>query len=163
MDFDDLQSQRRYRRNDVYSRSKLANLLFAYELQHRLAAAGAATVSVAAHPGQSRTGFTRDLGAVGRFVYGPRARALTGLVMQDCAVGVLGAVRAAVDPDVRGGDYYGPAGPLGLTGSPVRVRSSAHSHDLTAQRRLWEASEQLTEVRYRLEAAAPHSGPGAAT
>lgn len=157
MDFDDLQSERRYRRNDVYSRSKLANLLFSYELQRRLAAAGAATVSVAAHPGQSRTEFTRDLGAVGRLVYGPRARAVTGLAIQDRAVGVLGAVRAAVDPDVRGGDYYGPAGPLGLTGHPVRVRSSARSHDLTAQRRLWEASTELTGVRYSLGGdAAPH-------
>lgn len=148
LDMDDLQSERRYRRNDAYSRSKLANLMFAYELQRRLAAAGARTVSVAAHPGQSRTEFTRDLNPVGRLLYSPRLQALTGLMMQDRAIGVLGAVRAAVDPDVQGGEYYGPSGPVQLTGHPVRVESSARSHDVTTQRRLWKASERLTRVEY---------------
>lgn len=68
--------------------------------------------------------------------------------MQDRAIGVLGAVRAAVDPDVQGGEYYGPSGPVQLTGHPVRVESSGRSHDVTTQRRLWEASERLTGVEY---------------
>lgn len=150
VDLDDLQSERRYRRDAVYSASKLANLLFAYELQRRLAAAGAATSSLAAHPGQSRTEFTRDLGAVQRLVYSDRARALTGWAMQDRAIGVLGTVRAAVDPGAVGGEHYGPSGPLGLTGHPVPTASSARSRDAATQRRLWAASEELTGVRYPL-------------
>lgn len=148
LDFDDLQSQNRYHRDRTYSRSKLANLMFTYELQRRLTAAGATTISVAAHPGQSRTEFTRNLNPVARFLYSPRAAAITGWLMQDPVVGVLGAVRAAVDPAVRGGDYYGPSGSFQLTGHPVRVTSSTRSRNVTAQRRLWEESEQLTGVSY---------------
>lgn len=148
VDLDDLQSERGYRRNGAYGRSKLANLMFTYELQRRLTAAGAPTLSVAAHPGQSRTDFTRDLNPAGRFLYGPHARALTRWLMQDKTVGVLGTVRAAVDPDVQGGEYYGPSGPGQLTGYPVPVQSSARSHDEAAQRRLWDESERLTGVRY---------------
>ena len=150
LDFDDLQAERGYDRNTAYSRSKLANLMFAYGLQHRLAAAGQRTRSLAAHPGQSRTDFTRGLGAVGRFVYGPRARLLTGLIMQDKSIGVLAGARAATDPGASGGDYYGPAGPFQLTGHPVRVSSNEQSCDRAAQDRLWTASEQLTGVSYRL-------------
>lgn len=149
LNLDDLQSEHRYRRNDVYGRSKLANLMFTYELQRRLTAAGAQTLSVAAHPGQSRTEFTRSLNPIGRFLYGPHARHVTGWVMQDKTIGVLGTMRAATDPDVRGGQYYGPSGPLQLTGHPVLVRSSDRSHDKAAQRRLWDESERLTGVRYR--------------
>ena len=150
LDLDDLQAAASYDRNTVYSRSKLANLMFAYGLQHRLAAAGGSTLSLAAHPGQSRTDFTRDLGALGRFVYGPWARPLTGLIMQDRAIGVLAAARAATDPDATGGDYYGPSGPFQLTGWPVRVGSNQQSRDRAAQDRLWAASEQLTGITYPL-------------
>lgn len=106
---------------------------------------------MAAHPGQSRTDFTRDLSPVGRFVYGPRMRHLTGLLMQDRAVGVLSEVRAAVDPEVPAGSYYGPSGLFQLTGHPVQTSSSARSHDAVAQRRLWEESERLTGVRNPLD------------
>lgn len=150
LDLEDLQSERNYRRNDTYSRSKLANLMFTYELQRRLSAAGAQTIAVAAHPGQSRTEFTRGLNPAGRLLYSPRLRALTGWLMQDREVGVLGTMRAAVAPDVEGGQYYGPSGPVQLTGYPVRVESSARSHDASAQRRLWQESERLTGVTYPL-------------
>ena len=154
LDLDDLQAHKRYRRDTSYSRSKLANLMFSYQLQRRLAAAGAATLSVAAHPGQSRTEFTRDLNPLARWAYGPHARVLTRWVMQDKSVGVLAVARAATAPDVVGGDYYGPSGPLQLTGYPARVPSSAQSYDQSVQRRLWEESERLTGVSYPLEAAA---------
>lgn len=150
LDLDDLQSKRGYGRDRAYGRSKLANLLFTYELQRRLAAAGAGTIAVAAHPGQSRTDFTRDLGPVARFIYGPRATSLTSWMLQDRAIGVLSEVRATVDPQVNGGEYYGPSGPLQLTGHPVRVRSSNRSYDETLQQRLWEESEQMTGVTYDL-------------
>lgn len=154
LDPDDLQSERRYGRDRAYGRSKLANLLFTYELQRRLAAAGAGTIAVAAHPGQSRTEFTRDVNPVARFLYGSHARALTGWMLQDRAVGVLSELRAAVDPDVQGGEYYGPAGPLQLTGHPVRVSSSIRSHDADIQQRLWQESERLTGITYDLHPSA---------
>lgn len=163
LDLDDLQSERRYGRDRAYGRSKLANLLFTYELQRRLAAAGTTTLAVAAHPGQSRTDFTRDLSPVARFLYGPRARSLTGWMLQDRAVGVLSEVRAAVDPDVNGGECYGPAGPLQLTGHPVRVTSSGRSHDAALQQRLWEESERLTGVTYDLPASTPPPASGEPT
>lgn len=153
LDVDDLQSEGRYRRDSVYGRSKLANLMFTYELQRRLAAAGAGTIAVAAHPGQSRTEFTRDLTPALRVLYGTRMRTLTGWMVQDRVIGMLGTLRAATDPQVRGGEYYGPRGLLQLTGHPVRVASSSRSHDASAQRGLWEASERLTGVHYPLATA----------
>jgi NAD(P)-dependent dehydrogenase (short-subunit alcohol dehydrogenase family) len=150
MDFDDLESEKTYQRNTVYSRSKLANLLFAYELQRRLDAVGASTISVAAHPGQSRTEFTRGLAPVARFIYGPKMRWATGLMMQDSSIGVLGAVRAATDPSVKGGEYYGPSGPGQFTGYPVRVKSSPASHRKDDQVRLWTETEKLTGAGYPL-------------
>lgn len=151
LELDDLQAEKKYRRDAVYSRSKLANLMFSYELQRRLTAAGVYTLSVAAHPGQSRTEFTRDLNPVGRWIYGPRARVLTRWIMQDKSMGVLTLARAATALDVEGGDYYGPSGPLQLTGYPTRVSSSDRSHDPPVQRRLWDESERLTGVTYPFE------------
>lgn len=113
-------------------------------------AAGSPTLSLAAHPGQSRTNFTRGLGAFGRFMYGPRARFLTGLVMQDKSIGVLAGARATTDPTAKGGGYYGPAGPSQLTGYPVVVGSNAQSRDRSVQDRLWAASEQATGIAYPL-------------
>ncbi|MFE3828222.1 oxidoreductase [Streptomyces sp. NPDC059092] len=150
LDFDDLHSLRTYRRDAVYGRSKLANLMFTYALQRQLAASGAHTVALAAHPGMSRTEFTRDLGPVNRFLFGPRAKAVTGWMVQDKAVGALGAVRAAVAPEARGGEYYGPPGRAQFTGHPVRIESSARSYDTAAQARLWRESERLTGVGHPL-------------
>jgi hypothetical protein len=70
----------------------------------------------------------------------------------------LAAVRAAVDPEVRGGEYYGPPGRAELTGYPARVDSSALSHDTAAQRRLWQESERLTGIAYPVREA-PHATP----
>ena len=141
--FDDLQFERRYRRLAAYQQSKLANLMFAYQLNRRLRDAGAATISVAAHPGFCNTGIVRSLP--------PRlerpARFVEGLVTQSATMGALPILRAATDPTVRGGDYYGPSGFGEVRGHPKLVQSRPHSHDADAQRRLWEISEQLTGVR----------------
>lgn len=158
LDLDDLQSEHGYRRDRTYSRSKLANLLFARELQRRLAAAGASTLSLAAHPGQSRTDFTRGLNPAARLLYSPRMRSVTGWMMQDKAVGVLATLRAATDPAATGGQCYGPSGPLQLTGHPVPV-ALATDVDEPVARRLWEASEALTGVRYALPDQQVTGGP----
>lgn len=145
-DFADLDSERDYDAGRAYDRSKLANLLFVYELHRRLHAAGAETTSLAAHPGNARTGLWRTSSRLERALLAPRLRPLTFRLVQSPRDGARPTLRAALDPFARGGDYYGPRGRFQLTGPPVRVRSSAASHDRSAQGRLWQLSEQLTGV-----------------
>ena len=140
--FDDLQWERRYSRVGAYGQAKLANLLFTYELQRRLAPGGTA-IAVAAHPGVSNTELTRNL---------PRlvaaATALLEPLMQDADLGTLPTLRAATDPAVLGGQYFGPDGFQEIRGYPKLVGSSPQSHDIDLQRRLWTVSEELTGVVY---------------
>jgi NAD(P)-dependent dehydrogenase (short-subunit alcohol dehydrogenase family) len=137
--FDDLQWERNYSRVGAYGQAKLANLLFTYELQRRLQ--GTDTIAVAAHPGGSRTELTRNL---------PRlvgaATRLVEPLFQSADMGALPTLRAATDPGVLGGQYYGPDGFAEQRGYPRVVASSAASHDTDAQRRLWTVSEELTGV-----------------
>ena len=141
IDLDDLQfERRRYRPTTAYGQSKLANLLFTYELQRRLTAARASTIAVAAHPGASRTELTRTMAGW--------MRAAADVFNQDVEMGALPTLRAAVDPAATGGEYYGPGGWFELRGHPRRVGSSARSRDAQMQRRLWERSELLTGVTY---------------
>ena len=158
MHFDDLQFERGYQASPAYAQSKLANLLFAYELQARLEAAGAPVISLAAHPGVVRTGLWQHSSGLERVLISPRLRLLNIRMVQDSAAGALPSLRAATDPAARGGEYYGPSGRREFTGSPVRVESSSRSHDAAAQRRLWDVSEQLTGVTYRIPAAAAAPG-----
>jgi NAD(P)-dependent dehydrogenase (short-subunit alcohol dehydrogenase family) len=144
LNFADLQSAQRYRRVAAYGQSKLANLMFSYELQRRLAAAGARTSALAAHPGTAITALTRYFPpAVDRAYH-----AMGQPIAQQPQAGALPTLRAATDPAARGGEYYGPDGWLEFKGHPHRVSSSARSHDERAQRRLWQESERLTGVRY---------------
>jgi NAD(P)-dependent dehydrogenase (short-subunit alcohol dehydrogenase family) len=148
VNFDDLHFQHGYRHSTAYFQAKLANLMFTYELQRRLAASAAPTIAVAAHPGNARTEFGRELSAPARAVLGPRMRPLTFWLLQSPQMGALPTLRAATDPSVHGGEYYGPPGRAQFTGYPARVESSARSHDTEAQRRLWQESERLTGVVY---------------
>ena len=143
--FDDLQWERGYSRVGAYGQAKLANLLFTYELQRRLAPHGT-TIAVAAHPGGSRTELTRNLPAV--------VGALTAVVeplFQRADMGALPTLRAATDPGVLGGQYYGPDGFAQQRGYPKLVGSNDRSHDVDVQRRLWAVSEELTGVVYPLD------------
>ena len=146
--FDDLQLDREYSLNNAYGQSKLANLLFTWELQRRLAAAGASTVAVAAHPGNAHTDVARHMPAPVRLAFSPHLRPVNWWIMQGAAAGALPVLRAAVDPTVSGGDYYGPGGAFGFTGPAIRVQAGRPAGDADAQRRLWEESERLTGVRY---------------
>ena len=157
MAFDDLQFERGYHATHAYWQSKLANLLFSYELHARLDAAGAATMALAAHPGVVPTELWRTSSGLERALISPRLRLLNFWIAQDARMGALPTLRAAVDPSARGGEYYGPAGRHD-TGYPVRVESSARSHDAAAQHRLWEISEQLTGVSFRIPE--PPAGAG---
>jgi NAD(P)-dependent dehydrogenase (short-subunit alcohol dehydrogenase family) len=143
--FDDLQWERRYDRVAAYGQSKLANLLFTYELQRRLEARpDAKTVAVAAHPGGSNTDLARNLPGI----FQPLKAVLGPVLFQSPERGALPTLRAATDPAVRGGQYFGPDGFLEQRGSPKLVQSSAQSHDADLQRRLWAVSEELTGVSY---------------
>jgi NAD(P)-dependent dehydrogenase (short-subunit alcohol dehydrogenase family) len=148
MNFADLQSSRRYNRYAAYGKSKLANLLFTYELQRRLAAAKAHAIALAAHPGTARTELTRHMSAVSNAAMSPRFAAVNSWWVQDAKMGALPTLRAATDPDAIGGTYYGPDGFMELTGYPVVVASNARSQNREDQRRLWVESEQLTGVTY---------------
>jgi len=135
----------RYRRWGAYGRSKLANLLFAYELDRRSREAGAVLRSVACHPGYAATNLqsraAREEGRSERFwKFGH-------LFAQSASDGALPTLRASTDPDAAGGSYFGPAGRRG--GPAIEVRSSPRSHDAAVAARLWAISEQLTGVRFR--------------
>jgi NAD(P)-dependent dehydrogenase (short-subunit alcohol dehydrogenase family) len=140
--FDDLQWERSYNRVAAYGQSKLANLLFTYELQRRLGGHNEPTVAVAAHPGLSDTELARHMPSV----LVPVVR----LMSQSPAMGALPTLRAATDPAVQGGQYYGPDGIGESSGHPKVVKSSAQSHDQDIQGRLWTVSEELTGVSYPL-------------
>ena len=144
IDFDDLQSQRRYRRMAAYYQSKLANLMFTYELQRRLTAAQARTEALAAHPGKARTELIRYL---------PGWLRVEDMLIEQplghsAAMGALATLRAAADPAAGGGEYYGPGGRGELKGYPRLVASSERARDVSAQQRLWQESERLTGVSY---------------
>ena len=148
--FDDLQWERSYNRGAAYGQSKLANLLFTYELQRRLSASpgtdksAKSTIAVAAHPGSSHTELTRNLPRIIK----PVADVFGPVLFQSAAMGALPTLRAATDPAVQGGQYYGPSGFGEQRGHPKLVNSSAQSHDEDLQRRLWTVSEELTGVTF---------------
>lgn len=146
--FDRLSSGDLYDPGAAYDRSKLANLLFTFELQRRLDRAGAATIAVAAHPGNARTELWRTSSRLERALLGRRLHAVTGWLAQSAAAGALPTLRAATDETARGGNYYGPGGAFGYTGDPVPVEASRQAHDRAAQRRLWELSEALSGITY---------------
>ncbi|MEQ4305158.1 hypothetical protein ABNF97_27890 [Plantactinospora sp. B6F1] len=142
---DDLNwERRRYQRWLAYAQSKLANLLFAYELQRRLSAAGRRTMSVAAHPGVAATeGMRRDRSLQGKLLAGGPA--------QSPEMGALPMLYAATAPGVGAGACVGPDGFMQRSGYPTLVRSSRTSRDSTLAAHLWGRSELLTGVRYTIE------------
>ena len=142
--FDDLQWERSYDRYAAYGQSKLANLLFTYELQRRLAQHHQNTIAVAAHPGASSTELGRSVPGWAK----PLFTVAGAVLFQGAAMGALPTLRAATDPDVVGGQYYGPEGLGEMRGHPKLVSSSAQSHDEDLQHRLWAVSEELTGVTY---------------
>jgi NAD(P)-dependent dehydrogenase (short-subunit alcohol dehydrogenase family) len=149
MRFDDLQFERGYHADDAYAQSKLANLLFTYELAARLQQASQQTAALAAHPGVARTELFRWDPLLTRVLLSPAMRMLTFRMVHSAESGALPILRAAVDPAAASGEYYGPARGKEFTGPPVLVQSSARSHDVADAQRLWQVSEQLTGVSYQ--------------
>lgn len=145
IDFADLQSERAYKPMAAYAQSKLACLLFSFELQRRSDALGWGVTSVAAHPGISRTDLIHNGSGV-RSLAG-RARSLLWFLFQPAAQGALPGLFAAVSPDARPGGYYGPSR-LGETrGHPAEAVPPKRALDTTTAARLWATSERLSGVK----------------
>jgi NAD(P)-dependent dehydrogenase (short-subunit alcohol dehydrogenase family) len=145
IDFDDLQQERDYSPRGSYQRSKLANAVFAVELDRRLRAARSPVVSVFAHPGYAATNLQRS-GPTGPV---KAVLAITNrVVAQRPERGALPTLYAATAPGVAGGDYYGPNGLGEMRGFPKKVRASDDAYDPEVGARLWQVSEELTGVRY---------------
>jgi NAD(P)-dependent dehydrogenase (short-subunit alcohol dehydrogenase family) len=152
--FADLQRQRSYHAWSAYGQSKLANLVFAYELQRRADAAGAPLTSVAAHPGYTATNLQTAGPSLNGRTLQSRVMELVGpLIGQSAELGALPTLYAATVPELAGGSYVGPSGPLELRGHTKLVSSSAASKDIETGRRLWEVSEELTGVSFAFAAA----------
>jgi NAD(P)-dependent dehydrogenase (short-subunit alcohol dehydrogenase family) len=150
IDFDDLQGERKYSRWGAYSQSKLANLMFCFELQRRALEAGTALLSMAAHPGYAAT----NLQAAGTDRFYERWFMAIGnrLFAQSADMGALPTLYAATFAGLPGGTYVGPGGRSEQRGYPNVVGAAGKAYDEQAWRRLWEISETLTGVRYEFEA-----------
>jgi NAD(P)-dependent dehydrogenase (short-subunit alcohol dehydrogenase family) len=149
IDFDNLDGSRGYNKWRAYCQSKLANLLFTFELQRRADTSGADVLAVAAHPGYAATNLQRR----GPQMSGSRvsewgAGLANRLFAQSAAAGALPILYAATAADIRSGDYIGPDGRGEVLGYPTKVGTSAAARDLTVAGRLWTVSEELTGVRY---------------
>jgi NAD(P)-dependent dehydrogenase (short-subunit alcohol dehydrogenase family) len=143
--FDDLQGDRKYRRWGAYGQSKLANLLFAFELDRRLQAAGSRIRSMAAHPGYAATNLQFAAApALDRVVMSVGNR----LMAQSAEMGALPTLYAATYPGLTGGVYIGPDGFLEQRGYPKQVVAKPTAGDKEVARKLWEVSEALTGVRF---------------
>ena len=144
IEFDHLNAEKEYSPSGAYSQSKLANLLFTYELQRRFEAQDADVLAVAAHPGGTNTNLQDEISEswyIRPFV------PLMRLMMQDASMGALPTIRAAVDPEAEGGEYYGPGGLMEMRGYPVLVSTSDAAKDPGLAKRLWQVSEELTDIR----------------
>ncbi len=149
MDFDNLlfEEGKDYSPIKAYSRSKLSNILFTNELQRKFEENDINSIAAAAHPGTSETNLARYLENKWYFkILYPLVKGM----FQDAAMGALPQIRASVDPNVKGGDYYGPDGKREIKGYPVKVETSKTSQNISDAKKLWERSEELTGVRFGL-------------
>jgi NAD(P)-dependent dehydrogenase (short-subunit alcohol dehydrogenase family) len=150
IDFDDLDGERRYKKWSAYGQSKLANLLFAFELQRRLESAEADAISVACHPGYAATDLQHRWARVSGMRMLSRMSGLAvSVVGQDAHAGALPTLYAATDPRVEGGDVIGPGGFMEIRGHPVKVGVARHARDPEVAARLWSVCVERTGVSYR--------------
>ncbi len=147
MDFDNLMFEggQDYAPMKSYARSKLANLLFTYELQRYFEAAGSSAIAVAAHPGGSNTNLASHF--EDRW-YFRLLRPLLEVIVQSAEQGALPMLRAAADSQVKGSDYFGPDGFGEIKGAPVLVKANNNAQNEVNAKKLWEVSEQLTGVTF---------------
>nr|WP_246023186.1 oxidoreductase [Nocardia yunnanensis] len=145
---DDLNfERRRYKGFAAYKQSKMANALFAFELQRRLNGTDTALMSVLVHPGAAESDFARNLGPAVAFLARPSLRWMFRFFMQTVEMGALPSLRAATDPGVRGGEFLGPSG--SFKGFPVRNEAGRQANDPEVAAALWAESERLSGVTYQ--------------
>jgi len=140
INFGDLNGEKFYYKWLAYFQSKLANLLFAYELRRKLSQHGKETISVAAHPGYAATNLQQHSALY--------SKVMNPIFAQSQEMGALPILYAATRPEIKGGEYIGPDGFLGQRGYPHKARSSKRSHNKETAERLWKVSEELTGVEY---------------
>lgn len=155
LDFDDLQMQRGYEAQRAYNQTKLANLLFAREFQRRIDKAGGRIKSIAVHPGVARTAIGAGRKNLGQFRRSDHlTSAILSVVMpflgQPAAGGALPTMYAATSPDAKGGGFYGPDGFGEMKGAPKAAVIRPAAQDMAVARKLWQATEKLTGLRYAL-------------
>ena len=148
LDFDKLNfaDEKSYNTMKAYKTSKLCNLLFTYELQRKFEQKGINAIAVAAHPGASLTELGRHIEE--RLKFFGWTKPIFGLITSKPAMGALPEIYAAVGPDVKANDYYGPSGLGEVRGYPKLVKSTRYSHNEEVAKKLWEVSEKLVGVSY---------------
>ncbi len=146
IDFANLNSEKSYSKMGAYGQSKLACLMFAYELHRRLQNANSKVISLSVHPGVSKTNLFNNMPKFLQFVLSPFWRMLTHSP-EEAAKPML---YAALMEDVNGGEYYGPSGFMGMKGDPKKVKSKPQSYDKEVAKKLWEVSEELTKQKFIL-------------
>jgi len=143
LDFDDLNwENRRYKAWNAYGDSKIANLYFTYELQRRLHKSGSRVLVTASHPGWTATDLQRHSGLF---------NFMNKFFAMGLEQGTLPTLRAAVDDEVKGGEFYGPDGWQEWKGNPVVVESNKLSKDSSIAQKLWDVSENLTGIKFNLD------------
>ena len=143
IDYDDLHAERGYNTMSRYSMSKFANILFTYELQRRLKAAGSPAIATACHPGGSSTELGRHINPVIAFMLLPLS-----LIMNSSAEGALPTLMAATSEGVEGGDYFGPMSMGEIRHSAHKVPTIPHSRDEDDAKKLWDVSTELTDIEF---------------
>ena len=151
IEFDNLQSERIYKPMwQAYSQSKLADSIFALELQRRLTASGSPIICTAAHPGYALTNLqTSGPGNMGGFMRFLSA-VLKPVASHDAAHGALPTLLAATSPDATPGGYYGPNGFQELKGDPAPAKIATRAKDPAVAKRLWSTTERLTGVSFSI-------------
>ena len=150
MDFDNLNWEHDYKPWPAYRRTKLANLLFGFELHRRLHRAHSPTMSIVVHPGVSNTNLFASGPGSGGGIQAVMAPLVIRLIAQSDAQGALPTLYGATSPDAQSGHFYGPNGFRQMRGYPVEVRAEQQAYDEALAAKLWQISEQLTGVRYPL-------------
>ena len=140
INFDDLNWEKSFDKNKAYAQSKLANLLFTYELDRYFKGNNIQSLAVACHPGVTATNLFRS---TNRFV-----NWASSLIGQKVEMGTLPMLRTATEKGLEGAEYFGPAGFMGMAGYPKQVKSTVTANDRDLAKRLWIASEELTKISY---------------
>ena len=146
IDFDNLNAEKSYSKIGAYGQSKLACLMFAYELKRRIEKAGSNVIAVSSHPGVSKTNLFTNIPILAQLLMAP----LLPIFTHPPKYAALPTLQATLGPDVKSGDYYGPTGYRGMKGKPGKVKSKPHSYDEKTAAELWDISEKLIGEKFIL-------------